>query len=118
LESAKGFKYTRRLTSEEKYLPENEQNRFRQFVPCNVRATNDYNDRTVLMYILNFYTLPEHKEYFQSHGIQLDEDRIALNALIQWIWRSAIRNGKPIYLFIPSSRMRRLLCEWLEIEPF
>jgi hypothetical protein len=118
LESAKGFKYTHRLTSEEKDLPENEQKKFRQFVPCNVRATNDYNDRTVLMYILNFYTLPEHKEYFQSHGIQLDEDRIALNALIQWIWRSAIRNGKPIYLFIPSSRMRRLLCEWLEIEPF
>ena len=29
------------------------------------------------------------------------------------IWRSAIRDGKPINLYIPSKRMRELLINWI-----
>ena len=38
----------------------------------------------------------------------------ALQEMLQWIWRSAIRDGKPIDLYIPSERMRSLLVEWLD----
>lgn len=34
--------------------------------------------------------------------------------MIQWIWRSAIRNGEEISLYLPSKRMRDLLTEWIE----
>ena len=34
--------------------------------------------------------------------------------MIQWIWRSAIRDGGEVYLYIPSSRMRMLLINWID----
>ena len=44
----------------------------------------------------------------------MDEDAYALSVMVQWIWRSAIRDGDEIYLYIPSSRMRTLLLDWIE----
>ena len=38
----------------------------------------------------------------------------ALGALLQWAWRSQIRNGKPIDIYIPSERMRELLNNWIQ----
>lgn len=118
LEKQKGFKYIHPLTEEEKHLPEREIKKLRQFVPCNARATNDYADRTTLMYLLDYRIRPELKYYFAAQNCELDENQIALNTLLQWIWRSAIRNKQPINVFIPSKRMRRLLCEWLDVAPF
>lgn len=112
-ESAKGFKLTRRLKSKEKSLPEKELNKLKQFVPCNIRATNDYSNRTVLMYMLDYRLPPDYANYFSAQGYNLNMDQISLSVLIQWIWRSAIRNGQPISVFIPSRRMRNLLREWL-----
>jgi len=39
-----------------------------------------------------------------------------LSELIQWVWRSAIRDGNSINIYIPSSRMRNLFIEWLNNE--
>ncbi len=36
--------------------------------------------------------------------------------MVQWIWRSAIREGNPINIYVPSSRMRSLLQRWLNDE--
>ena len=33
--------------------------------------------------------------------------------LIEWVWRSRVRKGEPITLYLPSPRMRRLFEEWL-----
>lgn len=33
--------------------------------------------------------------------------------MVQFIWRSAIRNGEMIYLFIPAARMYNILMDWL-----
>ena len=38
----------------------------------------------------------------------------ALSILIQWVFRSAIRNGQEVWLYLPSARMRGLLAGWLE----
>ena len=43
----------------------------------------------------------------------MEEDAYALSELIQWIFRSAIRDGKEIWLYIPSKRMRNLLIDWI-----
>lgn len=109
----RGFKYTRQLTKAEREMDEACLRHLRCFVPCTTRATNDYADRTVLIYLLNRYMKPEIEKYFLGHGVPIDKEKFALSEMLQWIWRSAIRNGEPIKVFIPSSRMRNLLLDWL-----
>ncbi len=83
-------------------------------VECTARATNDYQHKSTCAYICNRYYNPMLKNYFISNGITVDEDTWALSELIQWLFRSRIRNKEPINLYIPSSRMRKLLQDWLE----
>lgn len=84
------------------------------FVSCNARATNEHVNRNTLAYLINIYFNPVLKNYFVDHGVHVKEDEYALSELIQWIWRSAIRDGKEIWLYIPSKRMRDLLTNWLD----
>lgn len=83
------------------------------FVSCTTKATNAYRDRYVLGYCCNMFLNP-----FVKHCLGGDEncseDAYAVSSMVQWIWRSAIRDGKEIYIYIPSSRMRTLLKEWIE----
>jgi hypothetical protein len=82
------------------------------FVPCNERATNEYADRHNLAYMFNVFIHPYIIRWFADHGIKVDEEAYALLQLLQWIWRSAIRNDGCIKLYLPSSRMRMLLVDW------
>ena len=72
----------------------------------NMRATNDYKYKTHLMYIYNRYMKPDLKMLFKT---ELNEDIYALSDLVQWVFRSAIRDNKPINLYLPSERMRNLI---------
>ena len=83
------------------------------FVPINIRATNDYKEATAVAYIANRYMKPTLKHFFEVSGIEVDEDTYALSELIQFIYRSAIRDGKPITVYIPSKRMRELFEDWI-----
>ena len=84
------------------------------FIPLNLRASNAYRSRFNLAYLCNKYVNPVVKQFFEKNGINVDEDAYALSEMLQWIWRSAIRDGKPINIYIPSKRMRTLLMNWLE----
>lgn len=84
------------------------------FLACNARATNLYKDRTVCAYPLNRFPTPEITGFISRKGFSLDRDQWALSEMIQWIWRSAIRDGKDIYIYVPSRRMRELLEQWIE----
>ncbi|MDY4127629.1 hypothetical protein [Peptostreptococcus porci] len=84
------------------------------FVACNARATNEYKNRTNCAYLCNRYYNPMIKQFFIDKGVSIDEDTWALSELIQWLFRSAVRENNSINLYIPSERMRRLLSEWLE----
>jgi hypothetical protein len=53
------------------------------------------------------------KGYFEDPRITVHEDLYALSEMIQWIWRSRIRDELPIKVFIPSERMRSLFVRWL-----
>ncbi|MFE4571312.1 hypothetical protein [Paenibacillus chitinolyticus] len=83
------------------------------FVPCTARATNEYKDKYVLAYTVNRYVNPIISGFFLDKGIAINEDKYALSEMIQWIWRSAIRDDNDIQIYIPSSRMRNLLKDWL-----
>ena len=40
-------------------------------------------------------------------------DAYALTEFIQWVWRSSVRRGEDITLYLPSPRMWELFEEWL-----
>lgn len=83
------------------------------FLPFNCKATNAYSSCNCLAYCVNVFMNVEQKQYYHSYGIEVDEDAYALSIMIQWIWRSAIRNGEQIHIYIPSARMRGLLRQWI-----
>lgn len=84
------------------------------FLACNIKATNEYSHKKSLVYSINRFVNPAINDFFKQNNINIDQDVYALSEMIQWIWRSAIRNNKSINIYIPSFRMRRLLIEWLE----
>lgn len=86
------------------------------FIPVNTRATNEYADRWALAYVYNRYLNPQEKAFFEENGVSINLGALAVSDLLQWIWRSRIRRGEPIRLYLPSSRMRGLLKAWADYE--
>lgn len=86
------------------------------FVELNARATNKYKHKKNLAYVYNRYLNPIEAGFFKNYGIKVNEDLYALSELLQWVFRSAIRDGEPINLYLPAERMRRLLKEYLGKE--
>lgn len=84
------------------------------YLVCNARGTNMYKDRTALAYLINRFPDPVQFNFLSSQGIEYDRDAFALSEMLQWIWRSAIRDGREITIYIPSKRMRELLIAWLD----
>jgi hypothetical protein len=83
------------------------------FLPCTARATNKYQNKHNLAYLVNRYMNPAVYSFFKAKGVEPDQDLFALSEMVQWIFRSAIRNGEPINLYVPSERMRNLLESWV-----
>lgn len=87
------------------------------FVSISSKGTNDFADRNILIYLVDRYINPVLKNFInfkcQKLNIEFDENLYSLSELIQWIWRSQIRNSKPIYLYIASLRMFNLFNDWL-----
>ncbi len=58
----------------------------------------------------NFYSVNE--------NIELTQDQYALTCLLNFLFESDLKNGKPIVLYIPSSRMRKLLENWINNQNY
>lgn len=86
------------------------------FIAHNVRATNKYADRRAVAYLLNRFMHKTKAQFFREHGVKVNEELYALSELVQWLWRSRIRNGQSIDAYIPSRRMRSLLDQWAKYE--
>jgi hypothetical protein len=84
-----------------------------KWIPFNQRATNEYYDRKHLAYLCNVFIDPDIIKYFSAFNYPVKTELYALSELVQWIFRSALRNGKPIDIYIPSRRMRGLLKAWV-----
>lgn len=84
------------------------------FVQFNARAENKYSSKKNLAYIPNVFMNGSRKSYLLSRGVDVDDDTYALSTMVQWIWRSAIRNGEDVNIYIPSRRMRELLINWMD----
>lgn len=86
------------------------------FVPLNIRATNKYKDCKACAYVYNRFMNPMEAQFFEMKGIAVNQDLLALSDLIQFLFRGCIRDGEPLYAYIPSMRMRELLYSWSRYE--
>ena len=84
------------------------------FVACNAKATNEYRNRSVVAYPINRYVNPNIVSFVAQRGGKVKHKDFALTEMIQWVWRSAIRDLKPITLYIPSDRMLGIFAKWLD----
>ncbi len=121
-----GYTRTRNLTEKERALDKEAKETLKEKLECFVsstcRATNDYADRDVLMYIMNYYP----PEYLMRHyekrttpegeAISINRDLWTFSNFLQWAFRSAIRNGRPVDLYLPSARMRDIYQKWVRFE--
>lgn len=86
------------------------------FLSCNVRGTNDYAKTSNIAYMINVFLNPGIQHYFNQKNLHVNANLYALQCMIQWIWRSRIRNGESINVYIPSKRMHELFELWLNNE--
>lgn len=86
------------------------------FLYCGTKATNLYSDRNFMIHAYNRYPMQSVAAYLQDYGFPINADDFALSEMIQWIFRSAIRNNESIKVAFLSSRMRDLWRAWLDGE--
>lgn len=84
------------------------------FVPKNMRASNDYKDYNTCFYCCNIYPHTLLANYLSSRGVSINSDIFALSELIQFICRGSVRVNKKMKLLILSTRMRKLLANYLQ----
>jgi len=83
-----------------------------KWIANNTRGTNDYMQCSHLIYLYDQHMHPVVARWLGDSSRAFN-DAYALTELIQWVWRSRVRIGEPITLYLPSARMRRLFEEWL-----
>ena len=64
-------------------------------------------------YLLNLYPNPFLIRWLNKNGITVNQDHFPLTMLLQWVFRSQIRDGKEINLYLPAFRMREILKRYL-----
>ena len=83
------------------------------FAPINCCGTNMYAHIHYVAYVADKYLNPYTARHLSEIGAEVDRDEYSLSCMLQFIWRSAVRNDEPIKLLVPSIRMRCLLKQWL-----
>ena len=93
------------------------------FCHSTARATNEFQDKSVLVYTINkfwnpFITRGIRRINESIHFTDVEQKMYGLSSMIQWMFRSRIRKPvrEKISILIPSDRMRNLLDEWLKGE--
>ncbi|TDM42217.1 hypothetical protein ETI10_03735 [Macrococcoides goetzii] len=85
-------------------------------ISINAKATNKYKDALAIAYVYDIYQNVTHKQFFEGHSVAINEDGWSVSEILQLIYRSRIRDGEKVSLYIPSARMRRILNEWANYE--
>ena len=81
------------------------------FLSSNIKGTNSFIDKKSVAYLINKYSNPMLKNFLLDREIEIDEDGFAFSEMIQFLFRSCIRKGEEINLYIPSKRMRNILLD-------
>ena len=88
----------------------------KNWLPFNCRATNDYRNVENIAYLVNVFPSPLLVKAAYGKDTDFDDDIHALGELLQFLYRGCLREDKSMNIYIPSSRMRKLLFKWLNGE--
>lgn len=83
---------------------------------CGAKATNDWANTSYVAYLVNIHLRPVLVKFMAARGQEINQDVYAVSEMVQFLWRSRIRRGENIVVYVPSSRMRGLLIDWLNGE--
>lgn len=83
------------------------------WIYCGTKATNMWSHKSIAVHAYNRYVNTAIKAYLQDYGTPPDDDMFALSEMVQWVFRTCIRNDEPLQLCILNNRMKGLLCNWL-----
>jgi hypothetical protein len=80
------------------------------------KATNDYADKSCLIYLLGKNPNSFIYNFCSSKDVQLSRDLFALASFLQWVFRGSVRKKEKMHLIVPCKRMRDLYKLWLDTE--
>ena len=84
------------------------------WLPNTTRGTNDYLHYTHAIYLYEQNANPILLNWLNANDAQFKSD-YSLTEMVQWIWRTRVRRGEPVHVYMPSKRMRGLLQAWLTL---
>jgi hypothetical protein len=79
--------------------------------PKNCKGTNSYRHCTHGIYLNDLYLHPSISQFYGTDDAFCDG--WALSELIQWLYRTALRDNRPVTVIMPAKRMRGLLQRYL-----
>ena len=82
------------------------------WVPNTTRGTNNYAHCSYAIYLYEQNANPVLLNWLGANTKVL-RDSYALSEMVQWIWRTRVRRGEPVTVYMPSKKMRKLLNTWL-----
>ena len=88
----------------------------KNWLPFNCRATNEFKDVEHVAYLVNVFPSPILIKAAHGKDTEFNDDIHALGELLQFLYRGCLRENKPMKIYLPSSRMRKLLFKWLDGE--
>ncbi len=83
-----------------------------QWVANQTRGINDYINCSKAFYLYDQHPNPVLCSYLKKEEDRWGE-QYALTEMVQWLYRSRVRIGQPVTVYVPSNRMRRILTDWL-----
>lgn len=86
------------------------------FIEITARATNAFAHKKNLAYVYDRFMNPVIYNFFKDKGITPKQDIYSASEIVQWVFRSAVRKGEEINIYIPSKRMRKIFIQWLNGE--
>lgn len=95
--------YRKRVDGEWKYC----------WLPAQIRATNDYKHKSCVVHCFNRFPMVSVASYLSDYGFKIDQSTFSCSEMVQFIWRSRVREGKSITLAIASKRMHKIFSSWL-----
>ena len=81
------------------------------WIPNTTRGTNNYSHCSHAIYLYDQNVNPILLNWLNANNDQFKSD-FALTEMVQWIWRTGIRNGEPVDVYMPSSKMRKIIGDW------
>lgn len=83
------------------------------WLASSTRATNKYKHKSCVIHAYDRYPNQSVASYLQDFNYPIDANVFAVSEMLQWVWRSCIRDGKEVTLAILPKRMRLLFLNWL-----